>query len=132
MVSSRDIQNIAAAVWNFPQNGVKTRDRLQGIDNAANGANNKTQQLVNGLLRRDSGGTHDGTKGDLYTRIAWMDMRIRKLEATLGRTDDAGTGNKTKADIYTRITWTGNFVKKIISMLQTIIDKLEAKEANNG
>ena len=29
-------QEIAEAVWNFDQNGVKCRDRLQGIDGAAN------------------------------------------------------------------------------------------------
>ncbi|MBF9690593.1 peptidoglycan amidohydrolase family protein [Bifidobacterium dentium] len=31
-------QEIAEAVWNFDQNGVKCRDRLQGIDGAANTA----------------------------------------------------------------------------------------------
>ena len=31
-------QEIAEAVWNFDQNGVKCRDRLQGIDGAANAA----------------------------------------------------------------------------------------------
>lgn len=118
MVSNRDIQNIANAVWNFRQNGVLMRDRVQGIDG-------KTGVLA----RHDSGGTHDGTSGDLYNRIAWIDMRVRKLEKTLDRTDDAGTKNGTKADIYTRVTWTGNFVKQIIKMLQTIIDKLEAKES---
>ena len=34
-------QEIAEAVWNFDQNGVKCRDRLQGIDGAANAAAEK-------------------------------------------------------------------------------------------
>lgn len=33
-------QEIAEAVWNFEQNGTKCRDRLQGIDHAANDLNN--------------------------------------------------------------------------------------------
>ncbi|NMM98167.1 N-acetylmuramoyl-L-alanine amidase [Bifidobacterium olomucense] len=36
MVTAQDINKIAEAVWNFNQNGTKCRDRLQGIDKAAN------------------------------------------------------------------------------------------------
>lgn len=36
MVTTQDIQAIAEAVWNFQQNGTRVRDRLQGIDKAAN------------------------------------------------------------------------------------------------
>lgn len=45
IVTDQDIQKIAEAVWNFDQNGVKCRDRLQGIDGAANGANSKLSNL---------------------------------------------------------------------------------------
>lgn len=37
-VTDQDIQRIAEAVWNFSQNGVKMRDRVQGTDEAANRA----------------------------------------------------------------------------------------------
>ena len=49
---------IAEAVWNFNQNGVKCRDRLQGIDQAANSINSKVGEKVwgfaiNGTQARD-------------------------------------------------------------------------------
>lgn len=40
-VTEQDKQDIANYVWNMVLNGVMARDRLIGIDNAANGANNK-------------------------------------------------------------------------------------------
>lgn len=41
VVTDDDIQKIANAVWNFDQNGTLMRDRVQGTDGAANGANSK-------------------------------------------------------------------------------------------
>lgn len=35
------------------------------------------------LLRTDDGGTKDGSSGDLYTRVCYMDMRIREMSATM-------------------------------------------------
>lgn len=47
-------QEIAEAVWNFDQNGVKCRDRLQGIDGAANSTADKTWQIeIQGVQARD-------------------------------------------------------------------------------
>ena len=51
-------QEIAEAVWNFDQNGVKCRDRLQGIDGAANAA-------VAAWVR-DNGYAFDGPAFNIY------------------------------------------------------------------
>lgn len=53
MVSQDDINKIANAVWNFNQNGVKCRDRLQGIDTAANNAARDARDIKTVADRND-------------------------------------------------------------------------------
>ncbi len=58
VVTQQDINAIANAVWNFKQNGVLMRDRVQGTDQAANGINNKVGEkvwsyLIQGVQARD-------------------------------------------------------------------------------
>lgn len=73
----------AADVWNY------------GLgENATIGKNNQpawvrlswihhdTALLVRMLTRRDDAGLKDGTNGDMYTRIVYMDKRIREMSAT--------------------------------------------------
>ena len=52
----------AEDVWNFEINGVKARDRLIGIDNAANGANNKLASTADPTGRGMEYTTHDHVK----------------------------------------------------------------------
>ena len=52
----------AEDVWNFELNGVKARDRLIGIDNAANGANNKLASTADPTGREMHYTTHDHVK----------------------------------------------------------------------
>ena len=35
------------------------------------------------LGRTDDGGTKDGSKGDIYTRICFIDKRVREMSATV-------------------------------------------------
>lgn len=41
------------------------------------------QNIEKVVCRTDDGGTKDGTRGDLFTRVCYMDMRIREMSATL-------------------------------------------------
>ena len=52
----------AEDVWNFELNGVKARDRLIGIDNAANGANNELHSTADPTGRDMKYTTHDHVK----------------------------------------------------------------------
>ena len=52
----------AEDIWNFEINGVKARDRLIGIDNAANGANNKLADTSDPTGRDMRYTTHDHVK----------------------------------------------------------------------
>lgn len=71
-------------LWDYKTgtNNVRAQDRLVGIDNAANAANARTELLQKELLRTDDP-TGDNTTGSLYTRIAWMDKRLRSQEKAL-------------------------------------------------
>ena len=79
-----DDMTTAADVWNY------------GLgENAQVGKNNQpawvrlswmhhdTAQLVRMLCRTDDAGLKDGTNGDLYTRVVWMDKRIREMSVTV-------------------------------------------------
>lgn len=71
MVTAQDIDAIATAVWARPLNGTRAIDRMQGTDNAANGANNKLADTT------DYAG--DGRKNPMPVRVAWIDRRVREL-----------------------------------------------------
>ena len=65
-VTEKDMQRIAdlaaEAVWNKVLNDVKARDRLIGIDNAANGANNEVHRKDDPTGRGKEMTTHDHVK----------------------------------------------------------------------
>lgn len=84
---------IAEAVWNFNQNGVKMRDRVQGIDGAANGANNEIHRLSKwndkthasnmGNLITEQPVKYDGTTAKLGDRIGYIDAHTHIMDAQI-------------------------------------------------
>lgn len=89
----------AEDVWNFNQNGVLVRDRLQGTDEAANAANVAANEAKN----------------------AANDAR-----AQLTRTDDV-SGRGTEANLYERMCWMGARTAEISDKLDELIELLKAK-----
>lgn len=75
--------DIAEAVWNFNQNGTKMRDRIQGIDTAANNANNEIHRLSKwddtthasnmGQLITEQPITYNNTTAKLGDRLGYID-----------------------------------------------------------
>ena len=61
-VTEQDKNDIASKVWDMVLNDVKARDRLIGIDNAANGANNKLADTSDPTGRDMKYTTHDHVK----------------------------------------------------------------------
>lgn len=74
----------AAETWSYPigaegtsgKNNQPAWIRLSWI-------HNDTARLVNRLLRTDDAGTGDKTNGDLYTRVVYIDKRVREMTAVL-------------------------------------------------
>lgn len=84
-VTEKDMQRIAdlaaEAVWNKVLNDVKARDRLIGIDNAANGANNKLADTSDPTGRGKEMTTHDHVK--------WIGASQQDI---IGKLDDIKAG----------------------------------------
>lgn len=73
IVTDADIQKIAEAVWNFSQNGVLCRDRLQGTDEAANEARRQ-------LTRTDDCSDRpDPQRLCLHDHVKWMAAKQRSM-----------------------------------------------------
>lgn len=89
----------AEDVWNFDQNGTLMRDRIQGTDEAANGA-----------LREAS-----------EAKTAANDARDQ-----LTRRDDV-SGRETDANLYERVCWLGARTEELNSKLDTLIEALGGK-----
>ena len=85
-------------IWNFNQNGTLMRDRIQGTDEAANGA-----------LREAAGA--NAAAGDAREQLT--------------RTDDV-SGRDTKANMYERICWLGKRTEEQGTQLAAIDDRLDA------
>lgn len=83
VITEQDKRDIAEHVWDFIQNGTKVRDRLQGIDSAANNASNKANDLARTLLRTDDAGTKNGVKTDIYTSVRWSGHFVKQVLAKL-------------------------------------------------
>ena len=81
IVTEQDYQAIAEHVWNFEQNGVLCRDRLQGTDEAANEARRQ-------LTRTDDCSGRDMDL-NLHDHVKWMAAKQaemdEKLDAVLAR-----------------------------------------------
>lgn len=83
-------QEIAEAVWNFDQNGIKCRDRLQGIDEAANNTGNKTWQTeIQGIQARDRLYGLDSIQiPQLTTQVTALSAAVKALSESIGANPD--------------------------------------------
>lgn len=81
-VTEQDKQDIAARVWDMVLNDVKARDRLIGIDNAANGANNKLADRSDPTGREMHYTTHDHVKW-LAAGQAAQNERLNSIETKI-------------------------------------------------
>lgn len=83
-------QEIAEAVWNFDQNGVKCRDRLQGIDEAANNTGDKTWQTeIQGIQARDRLYGLDSIQiPQLTTQVTALSAAVKALSESMGANPD--------------------------------------------
>ena len=80
-------------VWNFEQNGVKMRDRVQGTDTASNAANNevqrvfkwdeKTHQSPLGNLVTEQPIKYNGSTAKLGDRIGYIDAHTHVVDTKL-------------------------------------------------
>lgn len=83
-------QEIAEAVWNFDQNGIKCRDRLQGIDEAANNTGDKTWQTkIQGIQARDRLYGLDSIQiPQLTTQVTALSAAVKALSESMGANPD--------------------------------------------
>lgn len=74
----------AQDVWDYPigAEGTPNKDN-QPAWNRLSWIHQDTTRLYAILGRTDDGGTNDGSKGDIYTRICYIDKRIREMSATI-------------------------------------------------
>jgi hypothetical protein len=79
--SSNDDEN-PDDVWNFDQNGVLMRDRIQGTDEATNAANSAANVMREQLTRTDDVSGR-GTEANLYERMCWMGARTAEISDKL-------------------------------------------------
>lgn len=85
--------DIAEAVWNFNQNGIKMRDRMQGIDTAANNANNEIHRLSKwdnkthasnmGQLITEQPIKYNGTTAKLGDRLGYIDAHTHIIDTQI-------------------------------------------------
>lgn len=87
-------KEIAEEVWNFEQNGIKCRDRLQGIDYAANDLNNNIGPkvwsfLINKTQARDRLQGIDSIQlPQLRTQVAALSAAVKTLAESQGADPD--------------------------------------------
>lgn len=83
-------QEIAEAIWNFDQNGTKCRDRLQGIDEAANAAAERVWTfLIQGVQARDRLYGLDNIQiPQLTTQISALSAAVKALSESIGANPD--------------------------------------------
>lgn len=74
----------AQDVWEYPigAEGTPNKDN-QPAWNRLSWIHKDTSRLYAVLGRTDDGGTKDGSKGDIYTRICFIDKRVREMSATV-------------------------------------------------
>lgn len=74
----------AQDIWDYPigAEGTAGKDN-QPAWNRLSWIHKDTSRLYAVLGRTDDGGTKDGTKGDIFTRICYIDQRVREMSATV-------------------------------------------------
>lgn len=107
-ISDADAKKIAEAVWHHNISGTQAWRRLQGVDqvcwNEVHPIINKITRVVDMLLRTDStaSGMLDANgkpnKADLWTRLDWMDKRIRGLNPNPANTRPTQTAEMRLTD----------------------------------
>ncbi|KAE8130203.1 hypothetical protein DDE84_01095 [Bifidobacterium tibiigranuli] len=99
VVNQNDINAIAEAVWDFNQNGVLMRDRVQGIDQAANHvADSVWNADINKVKARDRLYGMDSMQlPALRAQVAAQDATIQALSKANGIDPKAVTDTVTKA-----------------------------------
>lgn len=75
-------KEIAEEVWNFEQNGIKCRDRLQGIDHAANDLNNNIGPKVWSFLINKTQ-ARDRLQGIDSIQLPQLRMQVAALSAAV-------------------------------------------------
>ena len=121
-------QDIAEAVWNFNQNGVKMRDRVQGIDTAANAANNEIHRLSKwddkthashmGQLITEQPVKYNGTTEKLGNRLGYIDAHTHIMDTQITALTEA---------VQALATHQGADPDKITAIVeQAVKEKLEA------
>lgn len=83
LLEGNDMTN-ASDVWNY---GIGA-EGTPGKDNQPawvrlSWMHKDTARLYALLSRTDDGGTKDGSKGDIYTRVCYIDKRVREMSATV-------------------------------------------------
>lgn len=84
MGESEDNMTSAGDVWNYGLG----EDATSGKNNLPawvrlSWVHHDTAALYRILTRTDDGGTKDGSSGDIYTRVCFIDKRVRELAATV-------------------------------------------------
>lgn len=74
----------AQDIWDYPigAEGTPNKDN-QPAWTRLSWIHKDTSRLFATLGRTDDGGTKDGSKGDIYTRICFIDKRVREMSATV-------------------------------------------------
>ena len=84
-----------------------------------------TTRLYATLGRTDDGGTKDGSKGDIYTRICYIDKRIREMSATI-------TAQATAIETLSKAIGTNptNIAQIVQDAVKTKLDSLQITVTN--
>ena len=80
----------AGDIWNYPigQDATPGNGNLEAWKRLS-WVHHDTAGLYAELCRHDDGGTKDGTNGGLYTRVCYMDKRIREMRAIIDQQSKA-------------------------------------------
>lgn len=74
----------AQDIWEYPIGSEGTPNKNnQPAWNRLSWIHQDTTRLYATLGRTDDGGTKDGSKGDIYTRICFIDKRVREMNTTI-------------------------------------------------
>lgn len=120
----------AEDVWNFDQNGTLMRDRVQGIDSAANSANSQ--------LTRNDDVTGEGTSGNMYDRVCWADKRAREIAELLNDTNGAAAQEETGQHVDTgakplsRLAYIEGYLKQLTDTNMEGVEKETGEHVNTG
>ena len=84
LLGKGDDMTNAQDIWEYPigAEGTPNKDN-QPAWNRLSWIHEDTARLYAILGRTDDGGTKDGSTGDIYTRICYIDKRVREMTATI-------------------------------------------------